>query len=203
MQGSWWLRDLTSCIQQWLKSFDSDAGFLVQLVVEPYYICCCSLFSLWHSTWGWNREQMQWMTKTLQSVPIREMFVHPTLGIMGWTELNAEQSTHSLGRTSGKSSPFSPLCRAYRCARLATRMRTLHFRRFSPSCDVIWRQPDRVNVFIKKNGGGKNSQSASTQSSNGLVYCLIQVCFNSWPSDSFILLPFILSIQSVSRQNFT
>ncbi len=50
-----------------------------------------------------------------------------------------------LGWTSGKSSPFSPLYRAYRRVRLATHMRILYFQPFSPSCDVIWRQADQVN----------------------------------------------------------
>ncbi len=55
---------------------------------------------------------------------------------------------HSLGRTSGKSSLFSPLCRAYQCVRLATHMSTLYFRRFSPLRDVIWRQPDQANMHV-------------------------------------------------------
>ncbi len=41
---------------------------------------------------------------------------------------------------------FSPLCRGYRRVRLATHLRTLYFRRFSPLRDVIWRQPDQVNT---------------------------------------------------------
>ncbi len=57
----------------------------------------------------------------------------------------SDPAEYSLGRTSGKSSPFSPLCRAYRRACLATHMRTLYFRRFSPLRDVMWRQPDQVN----------------------------------------------------------
>ena len=52
---------------------------------------------------------------------------------------------YSLGRTSGKLSPFPPLCRAYRRVRLATHMRTLYFRRFSSLRDIIWRQPGQVN----------------------------------------------------------
>ena len=50
-------------------------------------------------------------------------------------------SCHSLGRTFGKSSPFPP----YQHVRLATHVRTLYFRRFSPLRDIIWRQPDQVN----------------------------------------------------------
>ncbi len=46
------------------------------------------------------------------------------------------EQDHSLGRTSGKSSLFSPLCRAYRCVHLATHMHTLYFRRFFP---FAWR----------------------------------------------------------------
>ena len=42
-----------------------------------------------------------------------------------------------------------PLCLpfvvAYQCARLATHMRTLRSWRFSPLCDVVWRQPDQEN----------------------------------------------------------
>ncbi len=53
---------------------------------------------------------------------------------------------HSLGRTSGKSSLFSPSCRAYRCVRLATHI-CVHciFGDFSPLRDVMWRQPDQAN----------------------------------------------------------
>ena len=59
---------------------------------------------------------------------------------------------YSLGRTSGKSSSFSPLWRAYRHERLATHIRTLYFRQFSPLRDVIWRnwrQPHQVNEMEK------------------------------------------------------
>ncbi len=56
---------------------------------------------------------------------------------------------YSLGRTSGKSSPFSPWCRAYWHVRLATHMRTLYSRRF---CELRKLLNDMLKPFseIKK-----------------------------------------------------
>ena len=54
--------------------------------------------------------------------------------IVTWlsTMLGILHSYYSLGWTSGKSSLFSPSCRAYQCVRVATHMRTLYFQRFFP-----------------------------------------------------------------------
>ncbi len=80
---------------------------------------------------------------------------------------------YSLGRTSGKSSPFSPLCRAYRLARLATHMRTLYFRQFSPLRDEMWRQPDQVNGMLAIESESKQELSLkkTTQFGGAITVC--------------------------------